>query len=175
MNDQEPGAPDHSLSQTEAKMSDNEFSYELLTLDDLDKEWHSSKELFNSFLSRLSRNKEVKSPAPLSSTPPVMLNVAADALCSKCNTPLKEGAKFCRICGTPVAPKSPVQVQAPPAPALCSKCSALLEEDAKFCTKCGAPVMLKTPQEPPAVAVCGKCNAPLKEGAKFCTRCGAPV
>ena len=56
--------------------------------------------------------------------------------CLKCGVELKEGAKFCKICGAPQ----------PIGPRKCVKCGAELDADAKFCDECGAP------QQPGTVA-----------------------
>lgn len=52
--------------------------------------------------------------------------------CSKCNSELKDGAKFCTSCGSQVATSNQSDN-----PTSCKKCSAPLKLNAKFCTKCG--------------------------------------
>ena len=47
--------------------------------------------------------------------------------CAKCGNPLKEGQRFCTVCGTPVL--------------CCGKCGKPLKEGQKFCTACGMPVV----------------------------------
>lgn len=54
--------------------------------------------------------------------------------CPTCNSPLREGAKFCTACG------QKVELAGTPPPAssdLCPKCGATLRPNAKFCTSCG--------------------------------------
>ncbi len=59
--------------------------------------------------------------------------------CVNCNSELKDSAKFCTSCGTPV-----VAVQAKAEPQVeacgCANCGATLKPNAKFCTSCGTPV-----------------------------------
>ena len=61
--------------------------------------------------------------------------------CLKCGSELKEGQKFCMICGTPVStnPKQPAARQM--TAAVCSKCGNPLKPGQKFCMKCGTPVV----------------------------------
>lgn len=59
--------------------------------------------------------------------------------CSKCNKDLKEGAKFCTSCGTPVA-EVRIEAQSAPAGSSCTKCGVALKSGAKFCTSCGTPI-----------------------------------
>lgn len=75
--------------------------------------------------------------------------VGAGGVCSKCQTKLAPGAKFCPSCGTRAGN-------------VCPKCSAGVSEGAKFCPECGASLQ----------AVCSGCGAKLKAGAKFCPECG---
>ena len=53
--------------------------------------------------------------------------------CKKCGAELKDGAKFCHVCGTKIGPE------------ICNKCGAELPKDAKFCPKCGFPAGEKVP------------------------------
>lgn len=54
--------------------------------------------------------------------------------CTKCNNLLKDGAKFCTSCGTPV------QQQVVAKGDSCPSCSAPLKDGAKFCTSCGTKI-----------------------------------
>ncbi len=47
--------------------------------------------------------------------------------CTQCGTPIATGAKFCRGCGTGLAPA-------------CSSCGAPIAAEASFCRQCGTPV-----------------------------------
>jgi len=129
----------------------------------------------------------------------------AQPVCAACGALLREGAKFCNICGQAVLkaehpveeePTEPEKVEAPVQPQ-CVACGAPLREGAKFCNICGQAVMqaepskaeepaapvlppVEQPAEPvkaeaPARPVCAACGAPLKEGAKFCNICGQAV
>lgn len=51
--------------------------------------------------------------------------------CSKCGTAVKDGQKFCVICGTPCGV---------PVRKLCVKCGSELMDGARFCLNCGEPV-----------------------------------
>lgn len=48
-------------------------------------------------------------------------------VCPTCQAENKEGTKFCRLCGTVLAPR-------------CAGCGAALEADQRFCDECGTPV-----------------------------------
>ena len=54
--------------------------------------------------------------------------------CQNCHSELLEGAKFCTMCGTPVAQQEGVSLSR------CKVCGAELFSEAKFCTACGAPI-----------------------------------
>ena len=51
------------------------------------------------------------------------------AVCRKCGSELREGAKFCTKCGAAVASESMLK---------CPVCGASVSEGAKFCNACGA-------------------------------------
>ncbi len=52
--------------------------------------------------------------------------------CAQCGMPIAAGAKFCRVCGTSVAP-------------VCASCGAPITADTKFCRQCGTPVAALQP------------------------------
>lgn len=61
------------------------------------------------------------------------------AICTKCGSELKPGAKFCMKCGNPVS--APVnQVKSVETAAVCPQCGKPLKPGGKFCMGCGAPV-----------------------------------
>ena len=67
----------------------------------------------------------------------------ARTTCRKCNAQLKDGAAFCHICGTKVAPDT------------CPNCGTPYDLDDAFCSKCGtslkvAPVVVESPKAPEA-------------------------
>jgi class 3 adenylate cyclase/tetratricopeptide (TPR) repeat protein len=57
--------------------------------------------------------------------------------CPRCQTANREGARFCRECGTTF-------------PAVCAACGATVEAGSKFCDRCGAPLAATSPH--PAAA-----------------------
>ena len=62
--------------------------------------------------------------------------------CVKCKVELKEGSRFCNICGAPQTAK-------------CVKCGSDLEAGSRFCNACGAPQTDAAPAAPvtPAVSI----------------------
>lgn len=68
-------------------------------------------------------------------------------ICSKCNSQIPDGAKFCTVCGAPCGTAADVKPMAAPAAPekkyFCSKCGLELQYGAKFCTACGAPANVK--------------------------------
>lgn len=65
--------------------------------------------------------------------------------CSKCNSKLKDGAKFCTSCGSPVAASNDGG-----SVGICKKCSAPLKPNARFCTSCGEKTETQTNVQTPA-------------------------
>lgn len=63
--------------------------------------------------------------------------------CTKCNSEVPNGAKFCPVCGNACGTASDVRpAAAPPEPEkknFCGKCGLELRQGAKFCAVCGAP------------------------------------
>ncbi|HBR01460.1 MAG TPA: hypothetical protein DD738_02490 [Ruminiclostridium sp.] len=57
--------------------------------------------------------------------------------CIKCGAALREGAKFCSGCGTPVQAKQKMKKTQQES---CIKCGVPLKKGAKFCIKCGEPI-----------------------------------
>lgn len=57
--------------------------------------------------------------------------------CSKCNSKLKDGAKFCTSCGSPIESLNSAR-NSDNTMAICKECSTPLKPKAKFCTSCGA-------------------------------------
>ncbi|MBD5128309.1 MAG: zinc ribbon domain-containing protein [Ruminococcaceae bacterium] len=64
-------------------------------------------------------------------------------ICTKCNSEVPNGAKFCPVCGNACGTASDVKpIAAPPEPekkTFCGKCGLELRQGAKFCSVCGAP------------------------------------
>lgn len=58
-------------------------------------------------------------------------------ICSKCNSEIPSGAKFCTVCGTPCAASEPAKN-------FCAKCGLELAAGAKFCTSCGTSTAANT-------------------------------
>lgn len=116
----------------------------------------------------------VAEPAPA----PVVAPVAApQKRCAKCGAELREGMRFCNVCGMNVASAPAPAPAAEPAPARsnhCRKCGAELMVGAKFCSICAAPVAEAAPAAP-VKRVCTGCGAALQPGARFCIVCAKPV
>ncbi len=85
--------------------------------------------------------------------------------CSNCGSEVREGAKFCRECGSEIVWKTEVLNAN-----VCPKCGNTLEEGALFCNNCGCRIAQEE-----NVKYCTCCNSPLKEGALFCGECGTAV
>lgn len=68
-------------------------------------------------------------------------------ICSKCNSQIADGSKFCTVCGAACGTSADVKpITAPAAPrnkCFCTKCGLELQRGAKFCTSCGAPANVK--------------------------------
>lgn len=68
-------------------------------------------------------------------------------ICSRCNSSIPDGSKFCSVCGAPCGtPENVKPLIAPPESEkkyFCKKCGLELEYGAKFCTVCGAPLGIK--------------------------------
>lgn len=83
--------------------------------------------------------------------------------CPKCDSPLREGAKFCTACGQKIdLAGTPTP---PPAPAsdVCPSCGAALRANAKFCTSCGERLSAGTdaPQPSSYAQETGTSSAPV--------------
>ena len=75
--------------------------------------------------------------------------------CTNCNSPLKEGAKFCTSCGTKVMGQIPISH--------CENCNSPLKEGVKFCTNCGTKVSESTGIEKPQEVI--KIQNDIKSGS----------
>lgn len=70
---------------------------------------------------------------------------AGQSYCKHCGAALREGAKFCKVCGTRVQPKisrsqEPIPMAAVvPQRKMCTECHASNKTSASFCVKCGHP------------------------------------
>lgn len=89
--------------------------------------------------------------------------------CANCGSEVKEGAKFCRECGTEIVEKTEALEGN-----TCSECGNLLEENALFCNNCGHRVSGED-SETEVSNRCPNCNSPLKDGALFCGECGTSL
>lgn len=88
--------------------------------------------------------------------------------CSKCNNEIPNGAKFCTVCGTPVA--------AEPAKIFCAKCGLELAAGAKFCTSCGTPVAaVSLNKEPSADDLVAAMNTAAPAAASIPTPTAVPT
>ncbi|MGV8118392.1 MAG: zinc-ribbon domain-containing protein [Candidatus Xenobiia bacterium LiM19] len=78
--------------------------------------------------------------------PPEPSGVEKPDHCPKCNTELKENARFCGKCGFRIE-ALPAPPPEPPKADRCPKCSKELKENARFCGKCG--FRIEDPPAPP--------------------------
>lgn len=88
--------------------------------------------------------------------------------CSNCGSEVREGAKFCRECGSEIT-----MVTETLAENKCPGCGNKLKIDAVFCNNCGCKVT--NIQTETYTNKCKYCNSPLKKGVKFCRECGKAV
>lgn len=99
-------------------------------------------------------------------SPAITESGSAQLVCASCGTPLVEGAKFCRVCGTLVAADAEQLQPKESVPAKerrhCSKCGNPLFEGQVFCNKCGTRVDQIAPpaenEQPPVP------DKPVREG-----------
>lgn len=101
------------------------------------------------------------------------------AALNSCGHEIREGKKFCGVCGAPAL--SPVVPDAPMnkvTTAACPSCKHPLPIGALFCQKCGGKIVVA----PTPVAAtpgyttpaCDACGTPIIGGAAFCGKCGVP-
>ncbi|MFX1510255.1 MAG: zinc-ribbon domain-containing protein [Promethearchaeota archaeon] len=96
--------------------------------------------------------------------------------CARCGATLKESAKFCTVCGNPVAgAQSALTPQSPTRELKCTNCGLPLKAGTKFCTKCGTAIEepttpTPTPSDLNACPHCGFGNNPAS--SNFCINCG---
>lgn len=86
--------------------------------------------------------------------------------CKKCGSPVNDGAKFCRECGSEIVFETEALEGN-----TCPECGNLLEENALFCNNCGHKLSEEYVQTDIGNR-CPHCNSPLKDGALFCGECG---
>ncbi len=80
--------------------------------------------------------------------------------CANCGAALRPDAKFCKGCGSAVAPV-PAPASAPKAEcSSCAKCGAPLKPGAKFCSSCGSTTAAEAATEAPEI------KAPKKKKSK---------
>lgn len=89
--------------------------------------------------------------------------------CQKCGNEVKEGAKFCRECGSEIVFETEALESN-----TCPECGNLLEENASFCNNCGHKLLVKQ-AEMECGDKCPHCNSVLKDEAMFCGECGKSV
>ena len=72
-------------------------------------------------------------------------------ICTKCNSEIPNGAKFCPVCGNACGAVSDVKPAAAShetgAKTYCGKCGLELNRGAKFCAVCGAPAAVGSVKE----------------------------
>ena len=81
---------------------------------------------------------------------------AVSPICAACGAALRPGARFCKVCGEPVAVASQETAVEDVAELRCAHCDATLRVGARFCKHCGQAVVSATtpsaPEAPPAPA-----------------------
>jgi ribosomal protein L40E len=70
-------------------------------------------------------------------------------ICPKCGTENRDGAMFCKGCGSALAEASPSDVTIAKAGLLCAECGHDNKPTARFCAKCGSPLAVTTGVVPP--------------------------
>lgn len=90
--------------------------------------------------------------------------------CQSCGNEVKEGAKFCRECGSEIVYKTESFVDN-----ICSECGNVLEENAVFCNNCGKRVASQPEAIIENTVCCPKCGSKLRDGVMFCGECGTPL
>lgn len=73
-------------------------------------------------------------PAPVGGKSEVLHDAEGHALCPRCGTSYRLGARFCSTCGTNLASITPQAEEI----AFCTKCGFHLRANSKFCPNCGA-------------------------------------
>ena len=76
-------------------------------------------------------------------------------ICSKCNSEIPNGARFCTVCGAACETAAPAASEQKN---LCAKCNSELNPGSKFCTVCGTPVA-SAPTDAAAVSLNKEPNA----------------
>ena len=90
--------------------------------------------------------------------------------CLNCGNEIKEGANFCRECGSEVIQQTEVLEGN-----ICPSCGNVLEEDAIFCNNCGCRVANEEAVANDNSNYCPNCNSLLRADALFCRECGTPL
>ena len=63
-------------------------------------------------------------------------------VCSECGARLRQGARFCQVCGAPISAKpKPDRGSTKQEPNKCARCGNPLLDGTRFCGKCGQPVV----------------------------------
>jgi len=83
--------------------------------------------------------------------------------CSKCNSVVQPGVKFCPGCGQSVAGSASTEEKKNDL-VVCDKCGTEALRGSKFCPKCGDPFIC-----------CPKCGVDNPEGNLNCRECGEPM
>ena len=100
----------------------------------------------------------------------------ADLYCPKGHAQDRPNARFCKMCGAPIAAASPTA--AGPTYGVCPKGHPQVRAGTKFCYVCGSQVG-PTANRPltghPINGICSNGHPQVRRGARFCYQCGAAV
>ena len=90
--------------------------------------------------------------------------------CQNCGSEVRDGAKFCRECGSEVIEKTEALNTND-----CPVCGNILEQNAIFCNECGTRLTETTEDFTVNVRTCSCCGNRLNIDALFCGECGNAV
>ena len=92
--------------------------------------------------------------------------------CADCGQENGADSKFCRACGSALAPGAPV-------PLTCASCGLENDADSKFCRNCGralvTEVAVPAAGAPLTSLACPRCQQGNEPGSEFCYNCGLPL
>jgi predicted amidophosphoribosyltransferase len=103
----------------------------------------------------------------------------AIVVCTKCQSRIAEGVKYCGRCGNTTFQPLSADVQTLTASEVtCPRCHHEYSTGTKFCGRCGIPIgaaSLDWRAPKPVEVFCSGCSSSYPAGTKFCGRCGKPI